>query len=339
MYTVGSLYAGVGGICMGFMNSGMEVKWANEYDRNACYTYRSNFHHKLYEEDIWKLEPEELDKIDILVGGFPCQPFSVAGYMKGFEDERGNHFFRIMHYAKVLKPKVIFLENVKNLYGHDKGKTFRIIKETVDALGYTFTSKILNSKDYGDIPQNRERVYMVCFMKNGNNTSEYNEYFRFPSPIKLTKSIDDLIEQKQVDEKYYYRENKYMYPLLVDSVKNPDTIYQWRRQYVRENKQKVCPTLTANMGTGGHNVPLIITRNGFRKLTPRECFNFQGFPKDFVLPDIAPSQLYKQAGNSVTVPVIQRIAENIKNALDLKPLPKIDSKLVKGSVLEEPTLF
>lgn len=324
MYKVGSLYAGVGGICQGFINAGARIAWANEYDKNACVTYRANFKHPLYEEDIWKLDPDNLDKVDILAGGFPCQPFSVAGYRKGFEDERGNHFFRIIEFINALnRPKVVLLENVKNLRNHDKGKTFRIIRQAMIENGYSFNEQILNSKDFGNIPQNRERIFMVCFRNEADGTNQYDDFFEFPEPITLTTPISHLLQNEEVNEKYYYRENKYMYGELIKNIIKPNTIYQWRRHYVRENKSNVCPTLTANMGTGGHNVPLILSEMGIRKLTPRECFLFQGFPDKFILPEnIGTSQLYKQAGNSVTVSVIQRIAENIINALNKKGIKK-----------------
>jgi len=333
MIKVGSLYAGVGGICQGFINAGAELAWANEYDKNACITYRLNYGHTLFEEDIWKLDPSALEKVDILAGGFPCQPFSIAGYQKGFSDERGNHFFRILEYINALnKPKVVFLENVKNLKGHDKGKTFRIIEEAMRANGYSFHAEVLNSKDYGNVPQNRERIFIVCFRNEADGSNQYDEYFEFPKPIPLTKTIADIIERKKVNEKFYYRKDKYMYKELAKSIKREDTIYQWRRLYVRENKSDVCPTLTANMGTGGHNVPLILTEYGIRKLTPRECFLFQGYPKNYQLPDnIGISQLYKQSGNSVTVPVITRIATNIISALNKTVKKEKTVKIRRGA--------
>ncbi|BDD08111.1 cytosine-specific methyltransferase [Fulvitalea axinellae] len=316
MYKVGSLYAGVGGVCMGFMNAGAELAWANEWDAKACVTYRHNFGHKLYEGDVMELDPEGLAPVDILAAGFPCQPFSVAGYRKGFGDERGNHFFRIMKYVEVLKPKVIFLENVKNLQGHDNGNTFRVIQETIEAAGYSFDAKVLNTKDYGNIPHNRERIFIVAFRNDADGGNKAAERFAFPEPEELTRVVGDVVDfSAKVDKAFYYGKDRYMYPELKKHMTNPDTVYQWRRLYVRENKSNVCPTLTANMGTGGHNVPLVVTKHGFRKLTPKECFLFQGFPEDYKLPaEMAKSHLYKQAGNSVSVPVIERIAEKIIEA-------------------------
>ncbi len=311
--TVGSLYAGVGGICTGFIQAGFSIKWANEFDKSACKTYRSNFTHKLYQEDIMKLDISSLDNVDILTGGFPCQPFSVAGYRKGFNDSRGNHFFRMLDFVDSMRPKVLLFENVKNLVGHDKGNTFKIIKNEIKSRNYSFSAKILNTKDYGNIPHNRERIFIVCFDNIEFHDSKV--HFKFPEKEDLTKNIFDFIQQNKVDEKFYYREDKYMYEDLKKSITKNNTLYQWRRKYVRENKSHVCPTLTANMGTGGHNVPLVKTKFGIRKLTPRECFLFQGFDKDFILPEIANSHLYKQSGNSVSVPLIRSIAENIKKVI------------------------
>lgn len=305
---VGSLYAGIGGICKGFESAGCKLKWANEFDKNACITYRANFNHELIEGDVLSLNVKNIPKVAVLTAGFPCQPFSVAGYRKGFEDERGNHFFKILEFVDEMRPKVIFLENVKNLHGHDKGNTFKVIKQEIEKREYTFDAKILNTKDFGNIPHNRERLFMICFDKK---IVDEEFEFEWPENEILESKITDLLETEKVDEKYFYREDKYMFDMLKESMVSKETVYQFRRHYVRENKSNVCPTLTANMGTGGHNVPLVSTNHGYRKLTPRECLRFQGFKEDFVIPKIAVSQLYKQAGNSVSVPVIERLAKNI----------------------------
>jgi len=309
--TVGGLFAGIGGIELGFKKAGFNIKWANEIDKNAAITYRKNHKHKLFEKDLKELDSNEVEDIDILTGGFPCQAFSVAGYRKGFEDDRGNVFFEILRFIDDKNPSVIFLENVKNLVGHDDGNTFTRIKNELSNRGYFLNYKVLNSSEYANIPQNRERIYIVGF----KDKSAYNN-FQFPEPIKLTKTINDLVDD-EADEKFYYSNSRY-YNQLKKEMKNKDTVYQWRRKYVRENKSKLCPTLTANMGTGGHNVPLIIDKKDIRKLTPRECARFQGYDDKFILCDsLAPSHLYKQIGNSVTVPVIEVIAKEIKKALNV----------------------
>ena len=313
--TCASFFAGVGGIDLGFKNVGFKTIYANEIDPLPSKTFEKNFDISMDCRDINNVKSEEIPNFNIMLAGFPCQAFSVAGYRQGFDDEkgRGTLFFQLARIFRDKKPEIVFLENVKNLVSHDNGKTFRIILETLECEGYYVKYQVLNTMDYGNIPQNRERIYIVGF----KDKNAYKE-FEFPKPQELTNTLHDLIDfENKVDEKYYYTKNNFShYDQLESGMKNMNTCYQWRRVYVRENQSEVCPTLTANMGTGGHNVPLILTKTGIRKLTPRECFNLQGFPKSFKLPEnMANSHLYKQAGNSVSVSVIERIALNIKNAL------------------------
>ncbi len=313
------LFAGVGGIRLGFERvGGFKTVFANDFDKSCKLTYDLNFKEpKLNTEDIWKLDITKLPKFDVLLGGFPCQPFSIAGYRKGFRDEkgRGNLFFRIAEILELHKPTAFLLENVKNLKSHDKGRTFKIIMETLKKLGYHAKAEVLNSMTHGNIPQNRERIFIVGFLDK-----EKADLFEFPEPIPLTRSFREFVAE-EADKKYYYND-KPLYEKIKNDINSEQTVYQWRRKYVRANKKGVCPTLTANMGTGGHNVPIIKNSIGIRKLTPKECFLLQGFPEDFKLPDIADSKLYHQAGNSVTVPVIERIAINMRNVLLNKVKPK-----------------
>lgn len=318
VYSAVSLFAGVGGIELGFKETGkFRIVYANEFDKNACKTYaENNPETRLDSRDIHEVKTTEIPNSDLIMAGFPCQAFSIAGYRKGFEDERGDLFFEMLRIINAKKPRVVFIENVKNLVTHDHGNTFKVIREALVENGYYIKWKVLNAKDYGNIPQNRERIYVVGF----KNEYDYKN-FDFPRPIELTRTIHDIIDfDSEKSEKYYYFANKQpFYEKLVPEITSHNTIYQWRRQYVRENKAGVVPTLTANMGTGGHNVPLILTNsNKIRKLTPKETFNAQGFPPSFKLPNISSGQLYKQAGNSVVVPVIYRLAKQIVNAMGHK---------------------
>lgn len=333
-YKVASMFAGIGGICLGFKRAGADIVWANEIDKYACITYRENFGDSyLVEGDIHDINVEDIPDFDILTSGFPCQAFSIAGYRKGFEDERGHLFFETLRIIKGKRPRAFLIENVKNLVSHDSGKTFRIIHDALKEAGYYIRYKVLNSMEYGNVPQNRERIYIVGFL----NKEECDKFY-FPEPIPLTKTIDDIVNKKiKKDDMFYYDSSSRYYDMLSESVVKEDTVYQLRRIYVRENKSNVCPTLTANMGTGGHNVPLIKDKFGIRKLTPKECLLFQGFPNDFKIPqNVSNAQLYKQAGNSVTVPVVERIASNM--IFVMKEYDKNNKNVYDSEILDSATV-
>lgn len=314
MLKVISLFSGVGGIDLPFERRGCKIVFANDFDANVIITYNENFKDKATLADITKLDVNTIPYGDILIGGFPCQPFSVAGYRKGFEDTRGTLFFNVANILKEKKPKVLMLENVKNLVSHDDGNTFQVILKTLKDLGYHVKHAVLNACEYGNMPQNRERIYIVGFLDENSYKN-----FNFPDPIPLSKTLFDVIDfENKVADKYYYTKSNYPKIIKAFDKVGPEVgvVYQWRRVYVRSNKSGCVPCLTANMGTGGHNVPLVYTKFGLRKLTPKECFNVQGFPSDYKLPDISDSHLYKQAGNSVCVGVIDRIVENIMSAIN-----------------------
>ena len=319
MLTIASLFAGVGGIDLGFEKTGrFKTVYANEFDRYALETYSINFPNVTTDNrDIHEVPVNEIPTVDVIVGGFPCQAFSIAGLQQGFDDEkgRGDLFFEMIRIVQAKKPRFVLFENVKNLKTHDEGRTYSTIIQTLDSIGYFHTDRILNACEYGNIPQNRERIYILAV----KNEYDYNS-FEWPNPVLLTLTVKDIIDfNTQVDEKYYYTPGKFkgdIYDKLVEAMSDDDPsnpgIYQWRRTYVRKNQKNLVPTLTANQGGGGHNVCLIKTKYGIRKMTPRECFNAQGFPSSFKLPENqSDARLYKQAGNSVCVSVIQNIAEQL----------------------------
>ena len=306
-------FAGIGGIRIGFEKAGFKTIFANDNDKTCKETYDLNFEEpKLSTEDIWKIYIKKIPDFDVLLAGFPCQAFSIAGNQIGFKDEEkgGNLFFKIVQILRIKKPQAFMLENVKNLKSHYNGRTFNIIKNNLEKLGYHIKAEVLNSMTHGNIPQNRERIFIIAFLDK-----KKAEAFNFPKEIPLTKSFKEFVSN-EADDKYYYN-NKPLYEKLKNSINSEDTVYQWRRRYVRANKKGVVPTLTANMGTGGHNVPIIKNYKGIRKLTPKECLLLQGFNESFKIPQIADSYLYHQAGNSVTVPVVQKIAEEMKKVLIL----------------------
>lgn len=306
-FTFIDLFAGIGGFRLALQRLGGKCIFSSEFDNYAQKTYFDNFGETPSGDiTLEKTKSKIPETFDILCGGFPCQAFSIAGKRKGFDDIRGTLFFDVAEIIKKHQPKAFFLENVKGLKDHDSGKTIETIIRVLHELNYSVESKILNSKDFGNVPQTRERMYIIGF-KNEYNKSAPSPFI-WSSPIERTLSVQNILE-KQVPTQYEY-ERFSIYQTLKEHVKNHNTAYQWRRHYVRENKNNVFPTMTANMGTGGHNVPIVLDANNkIRKITPRECARLQGYPENYILPKIADSHLYKQLGNSVTV--IQAIASNI----------------------------
>lgn len=312
------LFAWVWGFHLAFENLWCKCVAAVEIDENARKTYKS-FHEwdtpEIFDwnffSDIRTTKAEDLPDCDILCWWFPCQAFSIAWYRKWFEDERWNLFFEIARLAEVKRPKVIFMENVKNLVSHDNWNTFKVILEKLNDMWYFVKYKVLNSCEYWWVPQNRERIYIIAFRDKKNF-----DKFEFPEPLQDNIPLNQILEKWKVDDKYYYNW-KPLYEKLENSVTKKWVFYQWRRIYVRENKSWVCPTLTANMWTWGHNVPIILDDYWIRKLTPAETFRLQGFWQviDKLPKDISDWQLYKQAWNAVTVWSIQRIGANILKSL------------------------
>lgn len=312
MPRVCSLFAGIGGIDLGFIQAGFEIVWANDSDSSACKTYRKNFGDShLIEEDIRNVAVNQIPDFDILTAGFPCQPFSIAGKQKGFRDNRGNLFFEIARIVDKKRPGVILLENVANLINHDSGRTFLVIFNSLAQFGYDVYYKVMYANEYGNLPQIRKRIYITAI-----HESISGKYIH-PEPIELTLKSTDIIHRKDKQNELYYYNNKSQYSYYASCMKDRLAIYRPTDSEVRRTKNQMCPTLTANMGTYPDRVPVVWDDYGIRKLTLRECLDFQGFPLDYYFPNtITIEDAYKQIGNSVCVPVIRRIATQIKSCID-----------------------
>ena len=305
------LFAGTGAFTYAFTQlrienaPAVECVFANDMAEMSKKVYDANFDHKLFLKDINDIDVKTIPNHSILTGGFPCQPFSIAGNQEGFRDVRANVFWKILEIIDHHNPPFVILENVKNLVSHDDGKTFEIIRKNLTDRNYHIRYKVLDTSEITGIPQHRERIYIVCI-----KSKEIYDQFSLDFENKVKLPISQMLEAT-VDKKYYYTDKSSTWDLVSKDVVKKNTVYQYRRVYVRENKNGNCPTLTANMGTGGHNVPLILDDTGIRKLTPRECFNFQGFPQTYKLPAISDANLYKLAGNAVSVPVVELIANRL----------------------------
>ena len=308
---VGSLFSGIGGIDLGFEQAGFEIAWANDIDAEACKTYRHNFPNKqLIEGDVRYINPRTLPDIDVLVAGFPCQSFSIMGYRRGFKDPRGNLFFEISRFIDVKRPRVVFLENVRNLMEHDGGKTFLVIYNTLAQFGYSVKYKVINATDV-NIPQNRARIFIVAFLN-----IEDCDRFSFPEAMSLDATIEDIIDRSvKHDDIYYYGSSSRYFKELDAKIVDRTGIYRIDDSGVATRKWDICPTLKANMGTYPDRVPIIRDNFGIRKLTPMECLAFQGYPTSYTFKGISLENAYKQCGNTVCVPIIHKIAHGLNYIL------------------------
>ncbi len=304
---VGSLFSGIGGIDLGFAQAGFQICWANEIDPDACKTYRLNFPStRLIEGDIKDIEPRSLEPVDVITAGFPCQSFSVCGNQKGFNDKRGNLFFEIMRIIDVLNPVIVFLENVANLTEHDNGRTFNVIHNELVCRDYSIRYVIADACDYG-IPQHRTRTYIVAF-----KSQEMCDNFKFPDKCILEKRIFGIIDKTaKVEDSYYLKKDSNQYRKLTEFIKDDKQIYRFSDYGIQSSKDGISFTLKANMGTWRERVPYIKDNYGIRKITPYECLALQGFSQGYHFPKIPISSAYKQCGNSVVVPVVKGIAEQI----------------------------
>lgn len=317
------LFAGIGGIRKGFERTGrFQTVYANDFDKHCKLTYDKNFEDvKLTLKDIRNVSMHtgEVPKFDFVLSGFPCQPFSIGAHGKGFNDYkgRGNLFEEIVRLLKESEeahgelPLGFLLENVKNLKTHDSKRTYQIIHDRLAELGYFIDSKVYNSLSFG-VAQSRERIYIVGF-----RSQDLLEAFEWPEPTHLPHEyvkVKDILDS-QVEARFYY-DGKPLGDKIGNEVSNPDWVYNYRRTYVRAQKQGYAPTLVASMGLGGHNVPIIRDSKGIRKLTPSECAKLQGYYDLHFPMGSSDQQVYKQIGNSVSVPVIKAIAEKIADAVE-----------------------
>lgn len=300
-----SLFSGCGGLDKGFVDAGYDVVWANDFDKYAVQTYQANFGDHIVLGDINKIEITDFPAFDMLIGGFPCQPFSMMGEERGFEDARGTLFFRIAEILKYKieqneKPRVVVLENVRSLKTHNKGKTFKTILSILENdLGYKVFYDILNTADYG-IPQIRNRTYIVCF---ANEAAD----FSFPEKMPLNSTLQDLLET-DVDDKYFLSDK-----ILPTILSNGTGGYKAKSEIDLKIARPLCATMAKMHRACQDNY---VTQNGrVRRLTPRECARLQGFNDEFVIP-VSDSQAYKQFGNAVTVNVSRAVAQAVRIQLE-----------------------
>jgi DNA (cytosine-5)-methyltransferase 1 len=323
VFTFIDLFAGIGGFHLACHNLGGECVFASEWDSFARETYTANFKDKapvlfnkngtptsLYATDITKVDISTIPEFNLLCAGFPCQPFSIAGLQKGFKDRDGNLFFEIMRFVDTLQPSVIFLENVANLVEHDRGRTFNVIHNELSEREYYIRYLVADACDYG-IPQHRTRTYIVAF----RNFAACNS-FAFPQPRSLGKRIFDVIDKtSRAADGYYLPVDSFYCERLNSFMKDDDQIYRFSDYGIQASRDGISFTLKANMGTWKERIPYIRDIYGIRKITPKECLALQGFPSEFSFRDIPIRSAYKQCGNTVVVPIIKEIADQISKVL------------------------
>lgn len=311
-YKVIDLFAGIGGIRLGFekaFKDKVSFVFSSEIDVHAQKTYNANFG-EIPHGDITQIEAENIPKHDIILAGFPCQAFSVAGLKKGFEDTRGTLFFDVARIAKHHKPKLIFLENVKGFKNHDKGNTFKVVKKTLEDLGYQVFADVLNAKHFG-VPQNRERIYIVAFLKEAMNNKINLDFEKIKQTKKMSK-VGDILE-KTVEPKYTISDKLWaghQRRKLEHKAKGNGFGYS-----IFNEQSEYTSTISARYYKDGSEVLIEQKNKNPRKLTPREAGRLQGFPNSFKIP-VSDTQAYKQFGNSVAVPVIEELAKNILKELE-----------------------
>lgn len=306
------LFAGIGGIRYPFQELGGECVLTSEWDKFAQKTYKVNYGVDDLRGDITQIHEDTVPDHDILLAGFPCQPFSQAGLQRGFEDTRGTMFFEIARILRAKRPAAILLENVKRFKSHDKGRTYATIEAVLDELGYFVQSKVLRAADFG-VPQNRERIFIVCFRKDLFENCENEFSYKLPDGSCVPTRVGDILEQGDVDDKYTIS----------------DRLYEGHKRRRLEHARKgngfgFCTvtaesthtnTISARYYKDGSEILVEQDGRNPRKLTPNECRRLQGFPEEFVIP-VSDTQAYRQFGNSVCVPVVKAVAESMLSVLE-----------------------
>lgn len=324
----GALFSGIGGFCLGFEKAGIKTAWAIENDPMSVLTYKANLNdvHVVEDEGIpasiknVKVSTHDLEPVDVLHAGFPCQSFSQAGDRKGFDDPRGQLFYeviRIIGEFKDRKPSVIVLENSPHIRHGEGGSWFLEITKEIKRAGYWFRDTNCAELDpylLTHLPQKRNRLFMVAF------STDHFRNGKISFPVVRNdhpKNLEDYVDFSGAldDDTYYLPEANRYHKMITGEVEDKKSIYQLRKFLVRVKDH--CPTLTANMGLGGHNVPFVYDAKGLRKLTEYECLRLQGFPQDFKFPAEVPrSKRYTQVGNSVVSHISNMLANVVKEKIE-----------------------
>ena len=332
--TAGCLFSGMGGFASGFVDAGFAIRWANDNDGFACAAFRHRFPHvPVVEDDVRALSVQRhrLAPVDVLAGGFPCQSFSQAGDRRGFDDPRGKLFREIPRlleeYEPSFRPALVVLENVPHLLHGAGGEWFDYVQRALRKVGYWFRKSScwkVNVMEQTDLPQDRERLFLVAASRSRFSRNPFKPPSRTGAKRPVRRSLAELINRtkRHSEDAYLPSENRY-YKAISSAMKagdSSDNLYQLRRSYVREKKNGLCPTLTANMGIGGHNVPFLRDRWGIRRLSVAEVARLQGFDtKQTLFPEMPDAEQYRLLGNAVCVQLARLVAKECSTILNGGP--------------------
>lgn len=324
-YTAGALFAGIGGFCAGFKRAGIETLWAIDVDEKVEQTYSLNYpEYQFIRDDVYNVAGRmaggsKLQSVDVLHAGFPCQSFSQAGNRQGFDDPRGRLFFeliRIIGEFEDNKPPILIFENTPYLKIGQRGEWFERVKTEIQKLGYWFKDSnaiIIDPREHLGLPQSRPRLFMIALSKNHFRSSRFQIHQNQKiEPTKLSEFID--FDGTKDDQYYLNPENRYHEMIAQRRKRERETLYQLRKYVVRTKDH--CPTLTANMGLGGHNVPFLFDKKGLRKLTEMECAKLQGFDNLRFPDEFFSGAKYLQIGNAVHADVAHSIGRSVKEKLE-----------------------